>query len=337
MDSRTLILFHNLNRETLEIEYKEFSYKIHVDKYYDIDEINKIVLGKTKLDSKFNQSILDNIKFYSKYYIPKYISAFCNGQLEKNGKLIIGVDDLGEIVGIPFLGNIPKESIRNYIIRQIHDSIITTNATMNYLLENIKINIEKLEIKEELIYSNLEKSLEKIHRLTQIFLKERDEYQLVYRNWYKKLSRYAQKLVDLVKIPDILKELVCYIAERDSTKLIVLTQDFEEEAKNIHIEKYNPNNIVYWVCKFRDDKVDEIISERPIKPKTRPKKVSYTHEFLKLGNLRKTLLENNSSLNYYLVVVEIPNGCLDEVFYRDSCGNIIKKTRIMECGEPICR
>ena len=330
-------LFQNLNKETLEVEYKEFSYKIHIDKYFEPEEVNDIVLGKKVLDEKFNQSILDNLKFYSRFYIPKYLSAFCNGNLKKKGKLMIGVDDLGEILGIPYLGCIPKEIIKNHIIKQIHDSIITTNATMNYILENIKINIDKLVINPNLIYSNLEEKIHKINESFKNYQQEKEEYQNAYKLWYNKLNKYAMKLVDILKYPDVFRELFNYIMERDDRKLFVLSQNIEDYIHNIHHYKNDENNISYWLCRFRDEKVDEIIANRPVKPKTKVKYISYVNEFLKLGNLRKTLLECNPDLNYYIIIVEIPNNCLDEVFYRDIHNSIQKKTRVLECGEPICR
>ncbi len=332
-------LFQNLEKETLEVEYKEFSYKVHLDKYYDRQEINDIVLGIRELDERFNTSILDNLKFYSKFYIPKYISAFCNGELKNKGKLMIGVDDYGEIVGIPYLGKIPKENIKNYIMRQIHDSIITTNTTMNYILTNIKIHIDRLEINKKLIYSDLEKKIEKINETYKNYSKQLEEYQKAYENWYSQLAKYAMKLVDLMKYPEVFRELFNYIAERDNSKLFVLSQDIDSYMDDIHIEKHNENNILYWVCKFRDDKVDEVIAQRPekLKTKSRTKFISYVNEFLKLGNLRKLFLETNPAIQYYLVTIEIPNNCPDEVFYKDIHNIISKRTRLMECGEPVCR
>ncbi len=329
-------LFQKFPKETLEVEYKEFSYKIDPEIYYEQQEINDIVLGKKKIDERFNKSILDNLKHYCKFYIPKYLSAFCNAKLKTTGKLFIGVDDDGEIVGIPYLGQLPKETIVNYMMKQIHDSILTTNATMNYIKKNIKISIEPLTIYPNLITSNLDRSIEKVNRLYTNYKTQIDQYQIQFENWYSKLTKYSIKLVELVETPEIFREIFQYIAARDSSKLFVLNQNIETSMAEIIKHKENTNHILYWVCKFRDDKLDEILLERPTKPKIRPRKITYVHEFVKLSNLRKSFLQH-PQMNYYLIFLEIPPQCPDEVFYKDIYGTIQKKTRTLDKGEPVCK
>lgn len=330
-------LFHVLPKETLDVEYKEFSYKIDIEKYYSIEEINEIVLGNVKIDERFNQTILDNLRHYSKYYIPKYISAFCNAKLKTNGKFMIGVDDMGEILGIPYLGELPKEVVISYIHKQIHDNIITTNVTMDYIRSNIKINVDKLEINKHLIYCYLDKRIEKISRIYENYKVERDKYLVEYNEWYSRITKYSIKLVDIINVETIFKEFLEYIISNDSSKLFVLKQEIETNIDTINREKTNPDTIYYWVCRFRDERVDKIISERPKKPVCKYKKLSYMNEFIKLGNMRKRLLDTNADLNYYLVTIEIPNQCKDEVFYRDIFNNISKRTRVLKDDEPVLK
>ena len=89
--------------ETLENEYKEFCIKTNLFDYYtqlDLDDIIKT--GKFD-GSIFNNMILDNLNLYCDIYVPKYGSSFTNSKI-KNGSLQIGVNDNGEVTGVPFYG-----------------------------------------------------------------------------------------------------------------------------------------------------------------------------------------------------------------------------------------
>ena len=95
--------YHNNQNETIDTEYKEFCIKNNIFNFYSSDEIEKIIYtGIIDNHTTFNELIISNLQLYFDLYIPKYASSFCNTDV-KNGSLHIGINDFGEITGIPFL------------------------------------------------------------------------------------------------------------------------------------------------------------------------------------------------------------------------------------------
>lgn len=336
-------LFESIGKETILKEYKEFSFKLDIDRYYDIQEINSIVKTGV-LDHRFNKLVIDNIKHYVKYYIPRYVSAFCNcdsiftQEIKDNPTLYFGVDDYGEITGIPYLGIMDTLDIVNYIKNHIKSHIITTDKTKDYIIKNLCISIEKLDVNESLIYSDLDKTIEKIEDDYRVYKIEYDRYMEEYTSWYKMLNKYSTKLITICTNKETYEELKNYILSIEPEKIYVMSQDISEMLEHVELYKNNPENYIYWICKFRDYKIDSLIRIKPIKPFMRMKYINYSSEFVKLERLRKKFLETNKDINYYIIKVTIPTQCEDEVFYKDIFNSIKKKTRTLdENGEPISK
>ena len=137
--------------ETLQNEYKEFCIKTNIYNYYTQEELDDII--KTgKLTKQFNNMILDNLKLYCDIYVPKYASAFTNSRI-KNGNIQIGVNDHGEVTGIPYNG----ELLEPDIIKLVETS------KQKYLFKNIKtkVKITKLRYHDKLISDNSEEIIKK--------------------------------------------------------------------------------------------------------------------------------------------------------------------------------
>ena len=113
--------------ETLTHEYKEFTFNndgiilnIKLAEYY---------CHSNKFD--FNNRVIDNLKKYFSYYLPKYISGFLNSKL--NGNFYIGIDDYGFVKGIPYFGCVPY----NYLTDEMYRLI---NKFTKYSLDNFDFN-----------------------------------------------------------------------------------------------------------------------------------------------------------------------------------------------------
>lgn len=329
-----MFLFQLTDRETISKEYKEFSFKVDLEKYYEIEEINQVVKTGV-LDQRFNTVVMDNIRHYIKYYIPKYISAFCNGHLETFSQLYFGIDDYGEISGIPFIGSLSEKIIKKSIYKSILENTITTDLTKKYIIENLKVSLIPLKVNSTVIYSDLEERLIRVENNYKVAKESYEAYRGIYLKWYSELSNYSVKLVKFYKIHR--ESLMNFILSTEPEYINVMEQEITPEMMSqIEKLKCDPQNVLYWVCKYRDLKIEETLKLRPKKPHGKPKKLNFSNEFIKLHRLRKKFLEKNPELRYYLLEIEIPNQCTDEVFYKDVYGAIKKKKRVLEKDQPIC-
>jgi hypothetical protein len=130
-------------------EFKEFSLKFDPIKYLETEEIKEIVETGIISDN-FNDIMLMNIDHYFKFYLPKYISAFGNVRKEDDDDILpehasfyIGVNDFGEITGIPFIGEIDEDHLRE-ILNSIKIFIKTDNDS-DELFSNIHIDVIELK------------------------------------------------------------------------------------------------------------------------------------------------------------------------------------------------
>ena len=195
----------NIGNETIYKEFKIFN-------FYNVGLELSNNDGILLLENKkwiFNEYTLKNIKSMIKIYLPKYTCAYLSDKNNNNCELFFGIDDLGNVKGIPYDGLLNINEIKDSINQIIKNNIIT-NDNINILdyinVELIKVNYDNNEILEEnhLYYKN--------------YLKLRQEYDLSKHKFNKKkitqnkLSlRYNQKLTDLLNNKDTRYELINYI------------------------------------------------------------------------------------------------------------------------------
>ena len=109
------------SRENLHNEFKEFCIRSEIcPDLLSTNDIKQILIKgipKTKNDciiiSNFNLLVINSIQSYIEWYLPKYFCAFLNAQIK--GNIYIGIDDYGEITGIPFAGDLDVSIINNMI------------------------------------------------------------------------------------------------------------------------------------------------------------------------------------------------------------------------------
>ena len=59
--------------ESLEHEFKEFMFKISPDLYFPTEDIKSFVKTGVLKEKEFNSFVIENLKQYFYFYIPKYI------------------------------------------------------------------------------------------------------------------------------------------------------------------------------------------------------------------------------------------------------------------------
>ncbi len=346
--------------EDLHTEFKEFCLKMDLDIFMEDEDIENILIEK-KWDPNLSRAIHKSIDLYLTNVLRKYICSFSNSRID--GKFIIGVDDYGEITGIPFMGSLNKKQIEKTVMDTIGNLAFDENGSQdtqnkNLLSENVKIDIDKLDIDPILIvdeHSDLYEKykrdcMENNHKM-QIYKKKR----LI---WLMELDKYSTKLSTLINSRDIRDDIIEYINKVSVTKLKIAEENklhilpgaidkIKDKLKSDHyisvpafaelqIQKVDPNNVMYWLVQFKDDITNEICKERPAKPSL--KRQYYPRQIVSKLSCMRALFSNIPGLNYYTITVAINGSVFDKtdktLYYKDGDKMIYKVRKVTEDGDP---
>jgi hypothetical protein len=284
-------------KESLSIEFKEFCLKCDnslLYQYFDINYITQTGLLTSNDVYYFNQCILQNIKMYILRYIPRYASAFLNSSI-KHSQLYFGIDDFGEITGIPFFGD--KDTITRFINTIDFSELI--NQTINVKIEVIQLNIDSNYL------------IDNSHDILQDFY---------YRE--KKQKYLLQKYkIDRMKWADDMNSFTCKLPtliNRKKTEFDIYLNTHaphiknylihQHEMSNIYHLKINPDHYLYWLMQFKDENIKKLRENKPMRPNT-PKIIrGPDYLFSQLTGMRCKLLNKNKNLNYYMIKISYPNS-----------------------------
>ena len=103
----------------------------------------------------FNNSVLENLDFYIKTYLPKYSTAFLNSKSEtEKSEMFFGISDDGIIHGIPFKGELTKHLLKDKVNNILNSDIIKSNEDLSKLIdfEVIKVNTDNFNFDESYNY-----------------------------------------------------------------------------------------------------------------------------------------------------------------------------------------
>ncbi len=161
--------------EKLDIEHKEFTLN---KSRYELSKSKTIQFLKSfDFTDEVNELITKNILLYFSIYLPKYLTSFCNSQI--NGELNLGINDIGIITGIPMKYKISNEKIITHIQTILQNQVCKyenlqklTNAEINNIKSNITIKVTKLDIDEENINTKIN-----VKKLINNYFKSKKEIQ----------------------------------------------------------------------------------------------------------------------------------------------------------------
>ena len=303
--------------ETKQVEFKEFYLKITPNLILTNEEINYIICTG-KLFKKINHIIFLNIKCYLSYYLPKYISCFINSKI--NGKLVIGVNDFGEITGIPFIGQIKKSKIENFI----------SHLEINYLqgLTNlnkfISINFIKLDKDINIIDDDANEIIQDMNKRNKLFNSIKQDYIIKKKKWLDKMSLFNTKLIKIIENKDLRSELFEFISlKSNNNKVLELLKTSNTiPFDNVFYRVKNKQDIFYWVAKYKDFKINEL---KKIKPKKiqKPSLINETMILSNLSDMRYRFIKNNKNLNYYLLEISINcSECSQPIKFKSPLNNL---------------
>ncbi len=336
-------MFHNgyLGDETLTREYKEFTFN-HIGL-----EFNQTVAEDLIKSSKwiFNELIDKNIQKYLRIYLPKYTAGFMDVLSEtSSGELYIGVNDAGVIQGIPYQGCINIEMIRNEIETVIKEYIICDASKRDLIFDNINVELIPLEYYE----SNLpvtHESLVRYYEQKKGHILKEQMFANEFTKWYQTFTMYTQKkLVDLFNSEPTRTEIYNYIQNKkpDSVVLKMINDGYQLEIRNhdeITVLKEDINNPYYWVCEWKDLRIDNLKLEKPT-PKHRFDMPNLFHPInilTKLNCMIPNWMQNNDNMNLYLIKITFKKPQdINEIYYLDTFNKINRCYRTLFEDNPCC-
>jgi len=332
-------------REDLETEFKT----VCIRGFFELDistEEAEDILENYKWDHKLSICVDKTMLFYFNNVLPKYISSFCNSDI--NGTFIMGVDDDGEISGIPFYKEANIDKIKDSIIESIRHNISFENTKMlgdniDMLVKNIHIDVVKLKINKDLVE---DEHIEIYEEYKRNFVKRNnmiEEYQNRRHLWLNELQSYSTKLVIIINNTKRRLEMIEYIKQMKDNILtekqkqiieLLKTDDYISTPKfpELDNKKKDPDDVIYWLVKFKDY-MTEIVNKK------RPNKLSIRREYNPIQIVSKLpilrgIFTRDSNIIYYIIKISIKYTKFDsKVLYKFN-GNYKSKKRMIDDYGP---
>lgn len=317
-----IINSQNVGLEDLDKEYKElFLHKINT--HYSEEQLYNFINGQNINSHLFNRLITNTINTYIINYLPKYIAAFINSNI--NGDLYFGIQDNGNIVGIPFFGELDK-SVISWAINQCHVYLKAYNINnnkindniINKILKNIKIEISTIEnfICNQQDYSQ---TLDDFINLDNNIRQEWKIYFEKYHLWHNDIMKYSCKLSDFLDCESIRNEIAIWIKSFSSNPkfkkfdldgIAKMYQNNEYINRNISMDlldtvRYDYSHPLKWLIDFKDYKHVTIKKQRPLQPLIKPLKNIYGKFCCNIKNISYLLQKQGYS--FYILKFSIPS------------------------------
>ena len=328
-------------RESLDTEFKQFcnQYPSILQEYFNENELEDLILNGSWTD-KVSDLINENIVNYMSYIPQKYISCFGNSKIK--GKLVIGVNDSGEITGIPYNGNLNEDYIKSLLKDTINKNI-TSEMSVEDIISNVNIKVKKLEVIDKILTDEINEIYEIFIESKKKQFKEEERYKYEFKVWYEDISIYTGKLYKLINDEKTRFELIEFIKSKCSDnklKAILLEKlNLSKEIKipdgqQILIERSDKNNIIYWLTEFKDYMVQNVLKRKPKKIN-----ISLINIYHLAGNfsyLRKKFVSND--ISHFLIEIEIDGTKFnnDIYFKLPNSSKQFWRKRIELDGTPCC-
>lgn len=298
--------FYDSENESLE--FKDFYLKIEPDILLNENEIEEVILTG-KWNENLNNLIDINIKQYLKSYIPKYVSCYMNSKI--NGNLIFGIDDIGEVTGIPYKGNIDYQKILKYIKRTISKY---TKGLPN--LDHINVNITKLEYDLDILEDNAGDQINLLKTKNEEYNFKIKEYRKNKKKWMEELSKYSTNFYNILNNKESRKRVIQYCKKYCPNKYIIDYIDNDKIIEvNCNTQLYkrfrDPNDLMYWAGKYKDDNIEKLKLSKPYR-KDMPKLINNSLILRKISDMRLRFLSNNENINYFLININIDGRINDK-------------------------
>lgn len=219
-------------------------------------------------------------------YIPKYFTTFMNTEIEL-AELIFGLTDNGEVNGVIVDYSLTENDIFLKVLAEIDACIIRCFGSspyyshyMKHIRSIVTINMVEMSTRSDDIMiddwseSYLEKQSRRIKEIERI----RTAYNQKMHVFTERILYYRRGINTMLNDPNIRIELVefiqtfqydsCTITSTHRQTVIEIVRNIDNtrvvfRPGQIMDELNDPNNLAFWVTKFRDLRVEEIQKDRP--------------------------------------------------------------------------
>ena len=317
------------SNESMEIEYKEFCFKRNIYSYFSKKQIKHILLTG-KLDESFNSKIYDNIKMYFHTYVPKYASAFYNSNIN-NGVLKIGINDNGEVTGIPYIGNLDEMKCKSLL----KESMKYINTNINDI--SINLNINKLNINHYILNDNIEYYIEKMQKQKEKYKRETNHYYNIRKEWINEVLKYSVKLSTIIENEETKIKFYKWLDSQECIMIEKIKQTKPYEIESINRKRSYINNkdhIIYWIAKYKDEHMEKLQSIKPKVPNIQKIFNGYVYLITHLTDLRLRLIMNNRQLNYYIITITYKGYTEKKITYRKENNKNYISYRYLKDNSP---
>jgi len=315
-------------KETLSTELKEF----FIPKKFITDEEREYI-RECILSGKYygNKRVNDSLKFMLDKYFLKYLSSWNHSDIDiKQGNLYFGIDDAGNICGIPYRGVISKKMLRGYVrelLRKTSLSFKEQEGLFSKLnIEVIKVRPNKNDTMKQYYYQ-LEQERKHIDNLA--------EYSEKYSIWIRKLRRYSAKLIKYLNQEDLRKEFIEFIEENNIENPKEIIDYINQKDKwdslppgEIKSLKLNPREFYFWITTFKDVMVEKVKKERP---NYQPVKIINYENFYRSAKIMGQQFSSDSSINFFVIRITIPNT-KTSIVVKTHKGELMFKRQVTDLG-----
>jgi hypothetical protein len=332
-------------KEQINLEFKEFCLKRQPDLLMTNEEIEYIILYG-RWSHKMTKLLQMSMNDYFNFVVPKYIACYSNSCID--GKLIIGIDDYGEITGIPSIYSFNKNYFKNKLAKSLKNQLYSEQKkTIGEILNNIEIKVIKLKCESYLLDDEIEKYYTVYKNLMDNHDKQMKKYIEERAQWGKQLEPYLKKLSEIAnnkyhreKITELImnkaqnyKKTQCH-----NIKLLKSSDNiYIPIGENLPEFKDNELSIIHWVIKYKDTMTDYYCGLKPKKPFLM-NCYGLSQMLAKLSHMRKRFIEQEN-MDYYMIEINIFGSKLKPSLYYKSSDSTewkYRKRLINNCGEPSC-
>lgn len=321
----------NIGSETLYKEYKEFSFHpcgllLSNEDALSLLESNEWI---------FNKDVIKCIKLMFELYLPRYTCAYLSSNLKEESYLYFGIDDIGNITGIPFQGELNIDMFIDDIHKILTQNIDFDGNIMHYInIEFHKINFTNHIENTNIHLNEYYKHIKLYNDYTEKFTKKK----LV---WTSLLKRYNRKLTEITNNIDTRIELINFIEYRDYGNPLIklLKTDFKLKPSpigHVHVYKLDKNSIYYWLTMFKDTMLRFI---KKIKPKFDYKFpcIYFPINILFLSSpMIPFWFKNNQNMNLYLITITFKNKQSLFIKYKNNFNKWLQCKRTLINDDPCC-